>query len=115
MLEMNWEALIGATVINAKTWESIPAATRKSLQKAADAAGAQMRTRGRRDAEESVQTMGKRGLKTHPVTPEIEAEWRRIAEAVYPKIRGNMVPADMFDKIQRLLADYRAGKGKAAK
>jgi len=115
MLELNWEALIGAVVVNAKTWESIPAATRKSLQKAADAAGAQMRTRGRRDAEESVQTMGKRGLKTHTVTPEIEAEWRRIAEAVYPKIRGNMVPADMFDKVQRLLADYRAGKGKAAK
>ena len=115
MLEMNWEALIGAAVVNAKTWESIPAATRESLQKAAGAAGAQMRKRGRQDAEESVQTMGKRGLETHPVTPEIEAEWRRIAEGVYPKIRGNMVPADMFDKVQRLLADYRAGKGKPAK
>ena len=115
MLEVNWEALIGAVVVNAKTWESIPAATRDSLRKAADAAGTQMRKRGRQDAEESVLAMGKRGLKTHPVTPEIEAEWRRIAEDVYPKIRGNMVPADMFDKVQRLLAEYRAGKGKPAK
>ena len=48
-------------------------------------------------------------------SPEVEAEWRRVAEDIYPKIRGNMVPADMFDKVQRLLADYRAGKGKAAK
>ncbi len=59
--------------------------------------------------------MVKRGLKTHPVTPEVEAEWRRLAADLYPKIRGNMVPADMFDKVQRLLADYRAGKGKPAK
>jgi len=36
-------------------------------------------------------------------------------EDVYPRIRGNMVPADMFDKVQRLLAEYRAGKGKPAK
>jgi len=115
MLELNWEALIGAAVVNAKTWEAIPAATREGLQKAADAAGAQMRKRGRQEAADAVQTMGKRGLKLHPVTPEIEAEWRRIAEDVYPKIRGNMVPADMFDKVQRLLVDYRAGKGKPAK
>ena len=56
--------------------------------------------------------MVKRGLKTQPVTPAVEAEWRRIAEDIYPKIRGNMVPADMFDRVQRLLADYRASKGK---
>ena len=115
MLDMNWAVLVGAAVVNAKTWESIPAATREVLRKAADEAGVEMRKRGRQEAEDSVQTMQKRGLKTHPVTPEVEAEWRRIAEDVYPKIRGNMVPADMFDRVQRLLADYRAGKGKPGK
>ncbi len=115
MLDMSWAALVGATIVNVKAWESIPAATRAVLQKAADDAGVQMRKRGRQEAEDSVQTMVKRGLKTHPVTPEVEAEWRRIAEEVYPKIRGNMVPADMFDKVQRLLAEYRSGKGKPSK
>jgi hypothetical protein len=33
----------------------------------------------------------------------------------YPKIRGNMVPADTFDKVQRLLAEHGAGKGKPEK
>jgi TRAP-type C4-dicarboxylate transport system substrate-binding protein len=115
MLEMNWAALVGATVVSAKTWESIPAASRDALRKAADDAGVQMRKRGRQEADESVQTMVKRGLKTHPATPAIEAEWRQIAEAVYSKIRGNMVPADMFDRVQRMLAEYRASKGKAAR
>jgi hypothetical protein len=74
-----------------------------------------MRKRGRQEDNESVQSMVKRGLKIHKAGPDVEAEWRRLAEQVYPKIRGNMVPADMFDKVQRLLAEYRAPKGKPAK
>ena len=115
MLEMNWAPLVGATVITSKIWDSIPPATQQVLRKAAEEAGTQMRARGRQEAEDSVQTMAKRGLKVQKATPEVEAEWRRLAESVYPKIRGNMVPAAMFDKVQRLLAEYRAGKGKPAK
>ena len=115
MLELNWVPLVGATVIASKAWESVPAACREALKKAAEVAGAQMRARVRQEAVESMQTMTKRGLKTHTASPEVEAEWRRLAEDVYPKIRGDIVPADMFDKVQRLLADYRAGKGKPAK
>ena len=115
MLEVNWAPLAGATVITSKVWDSIPAATQAALRKAAEEAGVQMRARGRAEAEESVETMAKRGLKVQKATPQVEAEWRSLAESVYPKIRGNMVPADMFDKVQRLLAEYRAGKGKPAK
>jgi TRAP-type C4-dicarboxylate transport system substrate-binding protein len=115
MLELNWVPLVGATVITSKAWEAVPAASREALKKAAEEAGAQMRARGRKEAVESVQTMTRRGLKTHAPSPEVEAEWRRMAEEVYPKIRGGVVPAGMFDKAQRLLADYRAGKGKPAK
>jgi TRAP-type C4-dicarboxylate transport system substrate-binding protein len=115
MLELNWVPLMGATVITSKAWESLPAASREALKKAAEEAGVQMRARGRQEAVESVQTMTKRGLKIHTVSPEVEAEWRRLAEDVYPKIRGSIVPADMFDKVRGLLADYRAGRGKPAK
>jgi hypothetical protein len=51
--------------------------------------------------------MKKRGLIVHRLTPEIEAEWRKGAEEVYPKIRGRMVPADKFDEVRRLLEEYR--------
>jgi TRAP-type C4-dicarboxylate transport system substrate-binding protein len=115
MLEVNWAPLVGATVITSKAWNSIPPATQQVLRKAAEEAGVQMRASGRLEAEKSVKTMTERGLKVQKVTPEVEAEWRSLAESVYPKIRGNMVPAAMFDKVQRLLAEYRAGKGKTAK
>ena len=52
--------------------------------------------------------MKKRGLKVQALTPEIEAEWRRMAEHVYPLIRGQMVPAELFDEVQQLLREYRA-------
>jgi TRAP-type C4-dicarboxylate transport system substrate-binding protein len=108
MLELNWAPLVGATVITRKTWDQIPAATREPLMASARTAGEQMRARGRAEAEQSVKAMKKRGLKVQPVSPQIEAEWRKLAEQVYPKIRGAMVPADLFDEVQRLVKEYRA-------
>jgi hypothetical protein len=51
--------------------------------------------------------MKKRGLKVQAMTPQIEAEWRQVAAELYPMIRGRLVPADQFDEVQRVLAQYR--------
>jgi hypothetical protein len=48
----------------------------------------------------------------HVLTPDQEATWRAAFEELYPDIRGRIVPADIFDEVQRLLKDYRAGGGK---
>ncbi len=112
MLDLNWAPLVGALVVRKETWEKIPAATRTKLLAAAEEAGTEIKATGRREMDESVVAMEKRGLKVEKITPEIEAEWRTIAEAVYPKIRGKLVPADIFDETMRLLAEYRAQGGK---
>ena len=57
--------------------------------------------------QEAVAAMEKRGLKVNRLTPSAEAEWRALFEGLYPKIRGGLVPADMFDEVQRLLREYR--------
>ena len=41
------------------------------------------------------------------VTPAIEAEWRAFVEPIYPKLRGLEAPAELFDEVQKVLADYR--------
>jgi len=110
MLELNWAPLVGATVVTKKTWDSIPAAAHPHLLKAAQEAGSLIKADNRRESSEAVEAMKKRGLKVHAVTPEIESEWRRATEAVYPKIRGGIVPADIFDEVARLLKDYRAAQ-----
>ena len=54
--------------------------------------------------------MEKRGLKVTRMVPELETEWRTAAEAVYPKIRGRLVPADIFDEALRLIREYRSAR-----
>ena len=109
MLDMNWVPIVGAVVMTRKSWEGMTPAAQKALREAADVAGTQLRAISRRENEEAVEAMKKRGLKVQPISPEIEAEWRAMAERAYPLIRGKMVPADLFDEVQQLLQEYRAG------
>ncbi|MBI4662785.1 MAG: TRAP transporter substrate-binding protein DctP [Verrucomicrobia bacterium] len=108
MLDLNWAPLVGATVITKKTWDSFLPASREAAMQAARAAGKLVKADNRRESVEAVEAMKKRGLKVHPVKPEMERAWREATEAVYPKIRGRIVPADIFDEVTRLLKDYRA-------
>jgi TRAP-type C4-dicarboxylate transport system substrate-binding protein len=110
MVEVNWAPLVGALVVRKESWEKIPAEVRAKLQAAAAQAGKEIKAAGRLESDESVAAMEKRGLKVTKVTPEVEAEWRAAAEAVYSKVRGKMVPEDIFDRTMKLLQEYRAGK-----
>jgi TRAP-type transport system periplasmic protein len=107
MLELNYTPLVGGLVILKSTWDSFSASTRTAIQKAAEEAGARIQQRSRQEMREAVEAMTKRGLHVHSLTTEEEAEWRANFEAAYPQIRGKLVPADMFDEVQRLLREYR--------
>jgi TRAP-type C4-dicarboxylate transport system substrate-binding protein len=109
MLELNWAPLVGGAVIRKDTWERIPPELRPALLKSAASTGRRMKEASRKENEEAVRAMErKHGLQVHRVTPEAEQAWIAAAEAAYPKIRGSIVPADLFDKVQGLLKEYRA-------
>ena len=110
MLDLAWVPLVGALVVTKKTWDAIPPEGREALRKTAAETGKLLKADGRRESVESVEAMRKRGLTVHPLTPEIEAEWRREVEAMYPKIRGRIVPAEIFDEVEKQLAINRAGR-----
>jgi len=111
MLNLNWAPLVGACVVRKSVWEKIPAATRDALLPAAAKAGADIQASSRKEGEEAVTAMKKRGLMVHDVTPEVEAQFRATAEKLYPDIRGRIVPADVFDEVQRLVKERRATGG----
>jgi TRAP-type transport system periplasmic protein len=111
MTELNWAPLVGATVVTTRAWDSIPAGTRDLLRTAALEAGRQIQTASRRESDDAVDAMKKKwGLTVHSLTPELEQEWRTFAEMIYPTIRGALVPADVFDQVRRLVAEYRASE-----
>ena len=111
MLAIDWAPLAGATIISRRTWESLPPETQAALRAAAAEAGREFLARGRAESDSAVAAMQRRGLTILPLTAAQEADWRTTAEQLYPRIRGSMVPADMFDEVVRILAEYRSRQG----
>ena len=110
LLDITWVPIVGACVVTRKAWEAMTDTAREELKRAAAQAGAEIRSRGRAEDLESIEAMKRRGLKVAAVTPEIEAEWRKTAEEVYPRIRGAAVPAAIFDEALRLVAEFRMSR-----
>jgi TRAP-type C4-dicarboxylate transport system substrate-binding protein len=101
--------------MNKKTWDTLQPAERDVMLKSAAACGQEFQMLGRKESQESVESMQKRGLHVQPVNQDVEAAWQQFSEGFYPKIRGNIVPADMFDKVMQILRDYRASAGVSGK
>ena len=115
MLEINWAPIVGALVITRKTWDDMAPAAQEALRKASDQAGVQLRQKARQEVDEAVDAMKKRGLVVNRPTPEQMREWNDLAEKLYPRIRGAMVPAETFDEVFAHLKAYREAKGNAGK
>jgi len=104
---VRWAPIFGAGVVSAKVWDALPGEVRQHLARAADVTGDRIRTQSRKEDDEALAAMGGRGLVLHQATPEEEAEWLRVAESVYPSVRGSQVPAEVFDRVMAFLADHR--------
>lgn len=111
MLKINYAPLVGACVITRKAWETIPESLRPALLAAGRIAGNETRAAGRRESEEAEVAMVKRGLKVITPTPEAIEDWRRMCEAQYPKIRGRIMPAAIFDEAMAAIREVRAKAG----
>ncbi len=111
MLDLNWAPLVGACVVRKQTWDKIPAGAREALMAAATKAGHEIQAGSRKESSEAVAAMKKRGLAVHEPSAEVVAQWRKEAEKTYPDIRGRIVPADIFDRVQEQLKEYRASSG----
>ena len=112
MLDINWAPIVGALVVTRKAWDGMSPEVQTAVRAASDKAGAQIRTKARQEVEEAVDAMKKRGLTVNKPNPAQMKEWNDLAEKLYPRIRGTMVPADTFDEVMTHLNAYRAGKPK---
>jgi TRAP-type C4-dicarboxylate transport system substrate-binding protein len=110
MLEINWAPIVGAFVITKKSWDEMTPEAQNALRTASDKAGAVIRAQARKEVEEAVDAMKKRGLQVNKPNAEQMKEWRTLSEALYPRIRGKMVPADTFDEVFAHLKTFRANK-----
>jgi len=108
MLDLNWAPVVGALIVNQKTWDALSPQQQAALSAVSLETGKQFQAQGRKEADEAVAAMQKRGLTVVPIPPPLLTEWRKTSEQMYPKIRGFMVPTDMFDEVVRLVTEYRS-------
>jgi TRAP-type C4-dicarboxylate transport system substrate-binding protein len=110
MLEINWAPVVGALLVTQKAWDDMSPAGRQALRTAGEKAGAQIRNKARQEVEEAVEAMRKRGLVVNKPNPDQLREWQELADKLYPRIRGNLVPAETFDEVFQHVKAYRAGR-----
>jgi TRAP-type C4-dicarboxylate transport system substrate-binding protein len=99
-------------VITKKAWDDMSPALQEKMRAGGDRAGVQLRVKARQEVDEAVEAMRKRGLRINRPNSDQMREWNDLAEKLYPRIRGAMVPAATFDEVFNHLKVYRAGKGK---
>ena len=107
MIDLRWAPLVGATVIDKDAWETIPADLRPAFLEAARGAVDEYREKIRQMGEESIATMRTYNLNVIELDEATRADWQAEAEAAYPKIRGRLVPEELFDKVEELRDQYR--------
>ena len=112
MLDINWAPIVGALVLTRKAWDGMAPAAQTALRSAGEKAGVEMRIQARKEVDEAVEAMRKRGLVINRPSPEQMREWNDLAARLYPRIRGAMVPAETFDEVFKHLAAFRSGKGR---
>ena len=104
MLDIGLAPIVGATVITTKTWKGIPEADKPKLLAAAAAVEQRLRVDVPKQDQSAIETMVKQGL---TVTKATGPEWRTELDSFSKTMRGEMVPADIFDLASKARAEYR--------
>jgi TRAP-type C4-dicarboxylate transport system substrate-binding protein len=111
VLEVNWAPLIGGAVIRKQVWEKIPAALRHDFLTIAAETGREIKQVGRKENQDAIEVMKKKqNLQVTVPTAQINEEWRQAMCALYPRIRGNMVTAEGFDRVENILRGYHGNR-----
>jgi TRAP-type transport system periplasmic protein len=110
MLDMRWAPVVGAAVITRQAWDAMSPAGQAAMRQAAQQAATRLRAERERADEAAVEAMRRRGLTVHVASADLVKEWEQLAAQAYPRIRGGMVPADVFDIVQQALAEFRSGR-----
>ncbi len=100
--------IVGATLIDKKVWDSIPAEQHQPMRESAQRAGAAIQTAVRAQGEQAIATMKEHGLIVTEADPASTAEWVKVVDDAYPTLRDRYAPADLLDEVRRLRDEYRA-------
>jgi TRAP-type C4-dicarboxylate transport system substrate-binding protein len=112
MLDVRLAPLLGALVISNHAWTQISAADQKIVTDTGTAFERRILADIPGLDASSVKTMQSNGLTVTTVDPKARAEFQTAAEKLVSTMRGDMVPADIYDMVVRERDTYRKTKGR---
>lgn len=108
MTDLKWAPLQGALVMHEDGWERLSSEQQEMVMRTAKDVGEELKMDIRQHEVRSLEAMKSRGLQISSLDDAARAEWRAAAESAYPRVRGNLVPPEMFDEVVRLRDEFRA-------
>jgi len=106
MLDLQVAPLVGAIVVNTRTWNRIPADVRPKLVEAARAMEGRLKTKIPAQDRDAIKEMQARSLKvTKPA-----AGFRESSEPLIKSMRGAWVPDDIYDLALKARTAFRQAK-----
>lgn len=112
MLQLHVAPLVGATIISNDTWNKISAEDRATMTEAATAMEGRIRTDAPKQDADSITAMTGRGLEVIKLDTKAATEFRSAASQLASTMRGNMVPADIYDMAVSARDAFRKSKGR---
>ena len=98
MLDAKLAPLVGATIISNETWKKIAPADQAKMEAAAKALETRVRAEAPKQEADSLAQMKARGLEVIVPDAKAQADFRAASAKLVQSMRGDMVPADIFDQ-----------------
>ncbi len=109
MIDIGLAPLVGAVVVSKRTWDRVDPKYRAPMIAAAAKVGAELRTRIPSMDQFFIDTMKNQGLKVLEIRNGAHsAEWLATAKRFADDQRGDMVPAEIFDRAIKKRDEFRA-------
>ena len=110
MTDLRWAPLLGATVMSASAWQSVPDELKPVFARTARDIADHSRAKIRSLEDDAIAAMKTHGLIVHAVPPDAIAEWEAVARAGYGKVIGKAVPAPMIAEVEKVRDACRIAK-----
>ncbi len=112
MLDLPVAPLSGALIVSSAVWERIASADRATVTAAAAALEEKVFRDVPKGDAEAIRSMQERGLTAIALGARAAGEFRSAGEQLQTSIRGDIVPADVFDLAVQARNGVRKNKGK---
>ena len=114
MTDLKWAPLQGALVMHEQGWKKLSSEQKDMVMRTAKDVGEELKKDIRQHEVRSLQAMKSRGLQVLSLNDAARAEWRKAAESAYPRVRGNLVPPEIFDEVVRLRDEFRTKSSRSS-